>query len=240
MVPLIGGLDKIEPYLTPASPGSSPPVSAGMNQRPKDLLVGKDEGDLRGPAFASSSAPFYYMEAEPNARPQGLDKLHPHSAMRGSGKSASTPPSPPQQGAVKKATFDGQQRVPSGGVWVQGNAGDEMTDEDGASVLAIGLALLTWLVLSLLVVSSFVRAEKRRETLLRLWRAVHEHPQLKHVVEQVSQGGHKNTHTGGHKRKAVALDPWKENCGNKYDQARIQARDIAQFLVPSSDSAPPV
>jgi hypothetical protein len=174
-----------------------------MKQRPKDLLVGKDEGDLRGPAFASSSAPFYYMEAEPNtrpnARPQGLDKLHPHSAMRGSGKSASTPAPPPQQGAVKKATFDGQQRVPSGGVWVQGNAGDEMTDEDGASVLAIGLALLTWLVLSVVVVSSFVRAEKRRETLLRLWRAVHEHPQLKHVVEQVSM----STHTCGTQKSVL-------------------------------------
>lgn len=101
------------------------------------------------------------------------------------------PPRPhmggPQDGAMQQGQ---QQYPPAPDAWVRSSEDGDMDDEDeGAGMLAVMVALVMWLGLSILIIAGFVRAEKRRETLLHFWRTVHGNNDLKNAVEQVKARG---------------------------------------------------
>lgn len=65
------------------------------------------------------------------------------------------------------------------------NAGDETAD--GALALSL-LGLGLWIALSALLVIRFVQSEKRREIMLRFWRAIDANPELRRAVEEEAGG----------------------------------------------------
>jgi len=65
--------------------------------------------------------------------------------------------------------------------------GDDETT-DGVMALSL-LGLLCWISFSALLVACFVQTEKRREEMLRFWRAIDSNPDLRQAVEQAAGGG---------------------------------------------------
>lgn len=104
------------------------------------------------------------------------------------------PHPPPDADTFTKAEFDEFQDEdddeptadPDG---TSGDAPYDGDDETTDGVLALSLlGLLCWISLSGLLVVCFIRTEKRRERMLRFWRAIDTNPDLRRSVEQAAGG----------------------------------------------------